>query len=99
MFRTFHGSSNGKETCELIANTVGSVPMRYSRKNNCSHWEVCENQRISHVLNNCSSYRVSTLFHIASRGLTSICYGMFVSPPNSYADALIFIVVIFGVRK
>lgn len=47
MFRTFHGSSKGKETRESVTSPEGNVPMSCSWKDNYSYWEVCENQRRS----------------------------------------------------
>lgn len=41
VFRTFHGSSNGKETCESITNPEANVPMNCLQKKNysCCMWK------------------------------------------------------------
>lgn len=44
VLKTFHSSSNGKETCESITDAAGNGTMSSLRKNNCSYWEMCENK-------------------------------------------------------
>lgn len=61
-FRTFHGSSNGKETYESMTNPEVNVPISCPWKNNYSYREVCESQRI--LKKNCSHRVYGTDFLI-----------------------------------